>query len=97
MTRPTASDEESSMRRLVTKPRREKGQRTGSGYGRGWEERQEDGWELGRRTFGTVAHARHCLAWDLEEDGHATEHEPESAPEVFYNEVLHHAVVEASP
>lgn len=36
------------------------------------------------------------LARDFEEDGHGAEDEAEGAPEIFDNEILHQAVIEAS-
>lgn len=37
-----------------------------------------------------------CLPGDLEEDGHAAEHEAQGAPEVLDDKVFHDAVVEAA-
>lgn len=44
----------------------------------------------------SVAHAVQRLPGQLEEDGHAAEHEAQSAPEVFDDKVFHDAVVEAA-
>ena len=46
--------------------------------------------------FSSIAHAVQCLPGDLEEDGHAAEHEAQGAPEVFDDKVFHDAVVEAA-
>ena len=47
-------------------------------------------------TLCSVAHAVECLPGYLEKDGHAAEHEAQSAPEVFDDKVFHDAVVQAA-